>query len=133
MRFIYLGSSAASLAMVLVRTGLLGAVLLATPACSGPVEPAACDAEPVSQCIEPAPTYGDVAPIFDARCSGVECHSVGPSGSWPLETYQHVADWQVAVRDALLTCSMPPPDSGLVLPDDERQLILMWIRCGALE
>jgi hypothetical protein len=30
----------------------------------------------------------------------------------------------------MLNCSMPPLDSGLTMPTEERQLLLHWIRCG---
>ena len=34
------------------------------------------------------------------------------------------------IRDELLTCSMPPADSNDALPPEERDTILVWIRCG---
>jgi hypothetical protein len=30
----------------------------------------------------------------------------------------------------MLSCAMPPPDSGLTMPVEEREALLRWIRCG---
>jgi len=92
--------------------------------------PVACDAERVTQCPDDTLTYADVQPIFEKTCSSAACHSGFVGGPWPLDSYSHIADWQDVVRDELLTCAMPPPDSGIGLAHDERQLILAWIRCG---
>ena len=34
------------------------------------------------------------------------------------------------VRAMLLDCSMPPPDAGVTMPDEERVAILTWLLCG---
>jgi uncharacterized membrane protein len=47
-----------------------------------------------------------------------------------LSAYQHVADWVAEIRAHMLTCTMPPVDSGVSMTREERQLILSWIRCG---
>lgn len=51
-------------------------------------------------------------------------------GPWPLTDYQHVADWAAAVRDELLRCAMPPPEAPAIT-EGERDLLLLWVRCGA--
>lgn len=79
-------------------------------------------------CPDPAPTFADVQPIFQARC--VSCHYGAVGGPWPLEDYGHIADWQSEVRGALVSCSMPPPGMGEI-PDAERLAILNWLACGA--
>jgi hypothetical protein len=33
----------------------------------------------------------------------------------------------------MLACTMPPPDAGVPMSDEERESILIWIRCGFLE
>lgn len=112
----------------------------ASPQDGGGPDAAASDAAPVDaevvpsceivaplECEEPAPTYEDVRPIFSARC--VACHN-GAGEEWPLTSYQHVADWSGEIRAQMLGCTMPPPDSGLRMPDAERDLILRWLRCG---
>lgn len=86
-----------------------------------------CDVVAPVECEEPAPSYADVSPIFSTRC--VACHN-GAGEEWPLTSYQHVADWSGEIRAQMLACSMPPPDSGLRMPRQERDLILRWLRCG---
>jgi len=92
--------------------------------------PRECHAERVTECPEPAPVFADVAPIFRNVCAS--CHAL-PGGPWPLEDHTDIADWQDVIRDDLLTCAMPPPDAGVSLRDQDRQLILTWIRCGSPE
>jgi len=108
------------------------AFLLAASACGGgepkPVQQAVCDVVPPTECPDPAPNYADVAPIFQQRCAS--CHFDAPGAPWPLDTYSHVADWAVVVRDELVRCAMPPADSGITLPVSERDRILNWVRCG---
>lgn len=88
----------------------------------------ACSVEPPTACPEPAPRYGDIAPIIEARCQ--QCHSPLWTGPWPLDTYGHVADWQDTIRSSLIDCSMPPPEARVPMTDEERLAILTWIRCG---
>lgn len=87
-----------------------------------------CDVTAPTECPAPAPVYADVQPIFQGKC--VSCHFSASEGPWPLNSYRHVADWWDVIRDDLLACSMPPRDSNVTLSDEERQLILTWIRCG---
>ena len=79
-------------------------------------------------CPDPPPHYADVAPIFQSAC--VMCHNGVPAGPWPLLQYSHVADWQDVIRANLLDCSMPPPDAGVPMTNEERTAILTWILCG---
>lgn len=72
--------------------------------------------------------YRDVAPIFENRC--VACHAESTTGPWPLTDYAHIASWQDPIRAQLLTCSMPPPESGCSVSTEESERILTWIRCG---
>ncbi len=51
-------------------------------------------------------------------------------GGTSLLQYSHVADWNDVVRAMLLDCSMPPPDAGVPMPDEERTAILTWLLCG---
>jgi uncharacterized membrane protein len=88
---------------------------------------ASCTVTAPTTCPFPVPRYADVQPIFQQRC--VTCHS-GQTERWPLTMYQHVADWYDVVRDQVLTCMMPPPDSGIPMTNQERVAILAWIRCG---
>lgn len=97
----------------------------------GGLTPEPCSVSAPTECPDPAPRYADVAPVLEAKC--VTCHSGAAGGPWPLTDYPHVADWQSEVRSELLDCSMPPADAGASITDDERTLILTWLRCGAPE
>jgi uncharacterized membrane protein len=111
-----------------VRGSLLAAGLIAACADDDPKPPHVCDATAPTECPTPIPTYADVQPIIERRC--VTCHSDTSTGPWPLTTYQDVADWYDVVRDEVLRCTMPPPDSAEPLTSAESQAILAWIRCG---
>jgi len=117
------------------RSGwVLGLSVLMAAACSTeasdnkPTPPPACSATAPTQCPTPPPSYADVAPVFERRCAS--CHNGSADAPWPLDTYDHVADWASVIRDELLRCSMPPPDSGVTMSSEERELILTWIYCG---
>lgn len=87
-----------------------------------------CSVVAPTECPDPAPRYADVAPIFSERCAS--CHTGVADGPWPLDTYDRVADWAAVVRDELLSCSMPPDDSGVTMSPEERNQILVWLQCG---
>lgn len=81
-------------------------------------------------CSDPAVRYADVQPIIEQRC--VSCHSGSNTPQWPLTTYQNVADWYDEVRYFVETCAMPPPAANIPITPEERNAILMWVRCGHL-
>jgi len=95
---------------------------------AGTVGPGECTVVAPTACPDPAPTYANVEPIFSNNC--VPCHRGSPDGPWPLTNYGHVASWRDEIRAMLLTCSMPPPEEMIPLPNDEAGVILNWIRCG---
>jgi hypothetical protein len=113
---------------------LLVAATLGCGGSSAGVEPLTCNAVAPTACaVEPPPRYGQIAGIVHERCVS-SCHDgLDPLGPWPLTAYDDVADWNDIIRDELVACTMPPPDSGRTIPDDERQALLMWLRCGFLE
>jgi len=86
-----------------------------------------CAVDAPTACPPTPPRFADVEPIIQARC--INCHYGAIGGPWPLIGYDHVADWQDTIRDQILACSMPPADAG-ALSDDERDAILVWLRCG---
>jgi uncharacterized membrane protein len=94
-------------------------------------EQVVCAPTAPTECPEPAPHFPDVAPIFERRCAS--CHNGTKGAPWPLDTYGHVADWATVIRDELMQCLMPPEDSGVEMTAEERQAILVWVRCGSLE
>lgn len=50
--------------------------------------------------------YKDVAPILQERC--VQCHKAGEIAPMSLVTYQQVRPWAAAIKEAVLTKTMPP-------------------------
>lgn len=94
----------------------------------GGLTPQPCTLVAPTECPSPDLRYATVEPIFRERC--VVCHAGMPGGPWPLNSYGHVASWRDTINAALLTCAMPPADSGMTIPREESQLILEWIRCG---
>lgn len=112
--------------LVVACCGLAGSAACSP---SDEAKPIVCTVSAPLECPEPALGYSDVAPIFEKRCAS--CHSGMPGAPWSLRDYEHVADWQDVVRGEVLHCRMPPPDSGMVISDDERLAILTWVKCGA--
>ncbi len=108
------------------------ALLLPGLGCGEPAakEPFVCEVTAPTECPSPAPTYADIKPIVARRCSSSSCHSGAAGGPWPLTEYEDIADWWDITRDQLLACTMPPPDSGVVMTSDERMTMLVWLRCG---
>lgn len=129
-----------ALARLAVRRAQRFAALMALTCCgsegqgrpdsaAGPV--AECSVKVPTACPEPAVRYADVEPLIASKC--VSCHYGALGGPWPLTTYDDAADWKDTIRDDVLDCSMPPPDSGVTLSDDERLSLLSWVRCGGIE
>jgi uncharacterized membrane protein len=92
---------------------------------------AVCAPTAPTECPEPAPHFADVAPIFEQRCAS--CHTGIKDAPWPLDNYEHVVDWASVIRDELLQCLMPPAGSGVEMTPEERQAVLVWVRCGSRE
>lgn len=88
--------------------------------------PPVCDVVAPTACPDPMPRYADVEPIFQQRC--LSCHD-GKGKEWPLVDYAHIASWFREIQAAMLQCKMPPLDSGVTMPVEEREAILAWIRC----
>ena len=121
-------------ALVLMGVAVLG--LYGCESDSGGDE--ACNVEPPMACPSDGPTYADIEPILQERC--VVCHDGDPDNAlcpdsmcWALEDYTHVKDWKDSIRAAMISCSMPPPESNVTMTNTERMEILEWIRCGTPE
>src|SRR5437762_13592207 len=74
----------------------------------------------------------DIAPIFSKHC--VSCHASG--SSIPLTSYEEVRPWAVAIKEQVLSRSMPPWGAvkgfGDLAPDDslsqeEITIIAAWV------
>jgi hypothetical protein len=93
------------------------------------VTPVGCLPPRSTSCLEPQPSFArEIVPILDVRCNG--CHDPAiPDGPWPLHDYQDVVEWKGVVVDSLLNCTMPPPDSAITLPEEERQRLFAWVAC----
>jgi hypothetical protein len=87
------------------------------------------------------PTFSkDVAPILYSRC--VECHRSGEAAPMAFTSYAEVRPWAKAIRQAVLTHTMPPwladPHFGSFrndrrLPEEAIRIIADWADAGAPE
>src|SRR5688572_26032870 len=87
------------------------------------------------------PTFSrDVAPILYAKC--VSCHRPGEVAPMSLITYRDVRPWAKAIREKVLTRTMPPWHADarygkfrndLSIPQREIDTLVRWIDAGALE
>ena len=94
---------------------------------------------------EPKPgaevTYSKhVAPILQNRC--MNCHRPGQVAPFAMTSYDEVAGWAETIAEVIKDNRMPPwhasPDHGKFanarnLPDDEKRVILDWVKAGAPE
>ena len=83
-----------------------------------------------SSCPSPAPSWsGTISPVVAAKCQ--PCHSSGgQAGDRLLVDYPSVYQLRSTVLDQVYTCSMPPPDGG-VLTGNERHELMDWLVCSA--
>ncbi|HEY4393229.1 MAG TPA: hypothetical protein VGP64_04170 [Polyangia bacterium] len=95
-----------------------------------------CPAMPTVVCPEAGvPSFSDVyANVISPLCD--RCHIAGgQEASMPLTNYQQIYGKNGTeageIRNQVQSCQMPPPGGPEVLTDDERQLLLGWIACGA--
>src|ERR1700681_3401934 len=90
---------------------------------------------------KPKVTYSkDVAPILNKRC--VECHRAGEVAPMAFTSYKEVRPWAKAIKERVLTRSMPPwfadPHFGEFKNDrrlsrQEMDTIAAWVAAGAPE
>lgn len=90
---------------------------------------------------KPKVTYSkDVAPILNQRC--VECHRAGEVAPMAFTSYKEVRPWAKAIKERVLTRSMPPwfadPHYGEFkndrrLSQQEMDTIAAWAAAGAPE
>ncbi len=81
-----------------------------------------------------------VAPILQNRC--VNCHRPGQVAPFAMTSYDEVAGWAETIAEVVEDNRMPPwhasPDHGKFantrnLPDDEKRVLLDWVKAGAPE
>lgn len=88
-----------------------------------------------------AVTYSNqIARIFQRRCE--ECHRPGEIGPFTLQSYEEVVGWGEMIGEVVGNKRMPPwtadaPHGSFAndrsLPEDERKLILEWVKNGCPE
>jgi uncharacterized membrane protein len=90
---------------------------------------ASCPTAYPTACPSVAPTFAAVvAPVLHARCT--ICHAPGQQVP-TLDTYAHISAQSQQVFFRVQSCAMPPPPRP-PLTLDERDTILNWIVCGAM-
>jgi hypothetical protein len=101
-----------------------------------------CIPPPVVACPDGGgPSFeGDVFPVFQQVCDN--CHaSDAPEAQRQtpfLTTYQQIYGPKGSEVGAINfqvfdNCSMPPATAPVALSDDQRQTLLLWLACGALD
>jgi hypothetical protein len=116
-------------------------VIAGQPVTLTETEPVGCfiEREPVGECgPSPQTTYADVAPILFHKCA--ECHRPGEVAPFSMVSYADTKPWADTIREVVEEGRMPPwqVESGhfvddLSLTDDEKQLVLNWVKCGSPE
>ena len=87
-----------------------------------------CTVTAPTECPNPPVTFTDVLPLIQAKCG--YCHTGATLDSpWPLDNYDHIAEWADTLRGNVLECTMPPPDASVPVSNDDRTKILTWIAC----
>jgi len=102
--------------------------IAAGTACSGST-PATCPNDFPSSCPSQAPSFtNDVAPLIHSDCT--PCH--GPGQQVPtLDTYADIMRAGQMISMQVFQCRMPPPPRA-PLTSDQRQIVLGWLVCGAM-
>lgn len=68
----------------------------------------------------------DVEQIFQIRCT--MCHSlINPTSGVALDSYESIWEWQDQIYQQIANRTMP---LGPPMPDEERELVLLWIEEG---
>ncbi len=117
-----------SLAPAAAGLALLGAACSQDP---GLPPPPACDTVDDS-CPATQPTFArDAFPVVQKYCNG--CHGEGgiEQALYDYSSYPGVARARSSIATFVSDCRMPPADAGLFPDDQERQVLLQWIACGA--
>jgi uncharacterized membrane protein len=112
---------------VMIAATVLG--IVAGSACSGGTPAATCPNDYPSTCPPQAPSFAnDVFPLIHANCT--ICH--GPGQQVPLlDNYTDIVRAGTMISTQVFQCRMPPaPRSPLT--SQERQTILGWLVCGAM-
>ena len=111
---------------VMIAATVLG--IAAGAACSGS-SPAACPNDFPAACPPQAPSFAsDVAPLIHTNCT--PCH--GPGQQVPtLDAYANIMRAGQMISMQVFQCLMPPPPRA-PLTSQERQTILGWLVCGAM-
>jgi hypothetical protein len=123
------------------RPRVVAALLAAASACLGAM--AACSPDPGIEPPRPCPAVDttcpaqppsfahEADPIIVKYCNA--CHGEGgiEQALYDYTTYQGVFRARSSMASFVSDCRMPPLDAGLFPTDQERQVLLQWISCGA--
>ena len=94
----------------------------------------------LSGTVSAAPTFNDVAPIFQAKCQS--CHEPGSIGPFSLASYAEARPWARSIKQRVSTRQMPPWHidrsvgvthfkNDMSLTDEQIDLIVKWVDGGA--
>ncbi|MES1172500.1 MAG: hypothetical protein ABUL77_04625 [Bacteroidota bacterium] len=116
--------------------GVVGIVVatavIAGAGCGGDKpKPTSCPDVLPASCPDPSPSYAaDIEPLLRRRCGA--CHAPEKiEAAHSFETYDQVRAQSAGIRIQIDSCIMPPADQEQPTAA-ERQAILEWIVCGAM-
>jgi uncharacterized membrane protein len=109
--------------VVLVIGIAIGAGCSSSPAASS------CPNDYPTACPDAAPSFAaDVSPLIHTHCT--PCHAAGQQVP-TLDSYQEIAAVAPRVSTQVFQCKMPPAPRT-PLTSEERQTLLTWLICGAM-
>jgi uncharacterized membrane protein len=87
-----------------------------------------------SESTEPPSFYREVYPIIFAKCNGVECHGADSRASVRYTSYRSVYANRKKIIKRINDDREPmPPKDQTALSQEEKTILELWIRSGALE
>ncbi len=69
--------------------------------------------------------------VFQVTCTGCHSADAGNMGGINLETYDSIFESKVKIEAAVTEGRMPPPDMGLTLTKEQKNLLMGWLAQGA--
>jgi hypothetical protein len=124
-----MGRARGVVALVATASACLGAVAACStdPGVGAP----ACNTVDTTCPAHPPSFAHDVDPVIVKYCNA--CHGEGgmEQALYDYTSYQGIFKARSSMASFVSDCMMPPVDAGLFPGDEQRQVVLQWIACGA--
>jgi uncharacterized membrane protein len=82
-------------------------------------------------CAEVISFAGEIQPVINMGCIIPACHNGDLGSSLDYSDFETFQSRAVQVKNRVNSGSMPPPNSGITLTDEEKELISCWVDQGA--